>query len=466
MYKTLRYINLSRINYSKILFLLTIAIFPSCESFVELELPDSQLNASEVFTDVQTAEAAIGELYSRLRTESILAGDSNGIGFLLGLYADELTNFNVNDLMRIQFYQNSVIPSNYYIENWWKSSYSIIYSCNSAIEALNESSGISMEDRDRLLGQAYFVRSQLYYYLTEIFGDIPYTVTTDYQLNTRIPKTVREELLLQITADLLQAEELLTPQDGSGERIFADKNAVQAALARVYLEEGRYEEAEIYASKLIENPRYSINEPLSKVFLKDSPSTIWQFKPIEPGYNTLEAMAYTFSTNPPPNIALSDFLLDSFEVGDLRPTEWMQEVVDSMGVFSYSSKYKLKEPTPISAEYSIIYRLAEQYLIRAEARFRLNDLEGSAEDLNVIRSRAGLPGLSSDQISKETLAGEWYHEFFLEFGHRFISLKRLGLADQILGNHKSGWNPEDKLLPIPEKEIVINPSLKPQNPGY
>lgn len=447
------------------LMILCAALVQSCESFVDLDLPDSQINASEVFNDEQTARGAIGEIYSKLRDESLLMGGNNGIGFLLGLYSDELQNFNNSSLDTQEFYLNDVLPENTYVSSWWQSSYNLIYACNSAIVGL-EGSTLPNETRNSLLGQVLFIRSLIHYYLSEIYGDIPYILTTDYQTNSSVTKIDRSELVGFLINDLKNAENLLPQNDSSGENIYPTKVAAQALLARLYLTMGSWEQAEVYASKVISNSQFSFNISIQEVFKKDSPSTIWQLKPGQQGNNTLEAQTYIFTSLPPPNNALTEELINSFQIEDLRKDNWIQEVSDSSATYYHAFKYKLNQAGSSSGEYSIIFRIAEQYLIRAEARYAQGNFQAAAEDLNKIRSRAGLEDINSDAISTETIAEEWFHEFFTEFGHRFISLKRLELTDAILSVRKPGWNPEDKLLPLPEGELLINPNLEPQNSGY
>lgn len=446
------------------LFIFLCCICISCEDLVELDLPDSQLNASNVFQDEQTANSAIGELYARLRDDVLLTGSNKGVSFLLGLYTDELTNYNPNDLNRQQFFQNSILASNDYIENWWQKSYNLIYACNLAIEKL-EDSQLQSEKGNRLLGQALFIRSVVYYYLEEIYGDIPYTTTTDYEVNTHLNKTGATEVLGSVLADVEQAKGLLPQEDFSGDHTTITKSTATAFLARIALELKLWEMAKVYSSNLIENTSFTIDVSLDQIFLNNSPSTIWQLKSETPGANTHEGMNYIFFTAPPPNISLSNNLIVSFNSKDLRFQKWTKKIEDSVNAYYEPYKYRLNEPTPVSQEYSIMLRLAEQYLIRSEARFQLGDNEGALADINVLRSRAGLP-LLEGELSCENLALEWYHEFFTEFGHRFISLKRLDLANEILGIHKENWKETDSLLPLPDSEIIINPNLKPQNSGY
>jgi hypothetical protein len=113
-------------------------------------------------------------------------------------------------------------------------------------------------------------------------------------------------------------------------------------------------------------------------------------------------------------------------------------------------------------------RLAEQYLIRAEARANQDNTSDAIADLDTIRNRAGLPFISPD-ITKADLLNAIFHErqveLFSELGHRWLDVKRTGKADAIFGINKTGWAPEDALLPIPFKDRQRDPNLT-QNKGY
>ncbi|MNT42144.1 SusD family protein [compost metagenome] len=115
-----------------------------------------------------------------------------------------------------------------------------------------------------------------------------------------------------------------------------------------------------------------------------------------------------------------------------------------------------------------MFRLAEQYLIRAEARVYQGDLIGSKEDLNRIRTTAGLNptnAVTAEDIKTDILNQRRF-ELFTEFGQRFFDLKRTGKLDEILSVSKPGWNTTDSLWPLPALELNSNPNLNPQNPGY
>ena len=137
-----------------------------------------------------------------------------------------------------------------------------------------------------------------------------------------------------------------------------------------------------------------------------------------------------------------------------------------------SSKYKYRtNALAIAAnvaEQTLILRLAEQYLIRAEARARIGtNLTGARDDMNVIRSRAQATVSTSTLQSTllEEIALENRKEFFVEQGFRWFNLKRTGQADAVIGAIKPTYTPTSKLLPIPLVATDANPNLT-QNEGY
>ena len=101
----------------------------------------------------------------------------------------------------------------------------------------------------------------------------------------------------------------------------------------------------------------------------------------------------------------------------------------------------------------------------------LGNLTRAIEDLNVVRNRAQAPILEvfGNMVTQEDLLGiiikERRKEFFTEWGHRWLDLKRLHLATNILATHSSEWQPTDVLYPIPEEERMSNINLS-QNEGY
>ncbi|WP_121196115.1 RagB/SusD family nutrient uptake outer membrane protein [Mucilaginibacter gracilis] len=136
--------------------------------------------------------------------------------------------------------------------------------------------------------------------------------------------------------------------------------------------------------------------------------------------------------------------------------------------YYYFSKYKQKlTNTTATGEYVTYLRLAEQYLIRAEARAKQGNLAGAIADINVIRTRAGLLNTTAVLQPDILLAIEQERriELFGEYGHRWNDLRRTGRANAVLGALKTTWTANAALYPIPKTEIQNNSNLT-QNPGY
>ena len=123
----------------------------------------------------------------------------------------------------------------------------------------------------------------------------------------------------------------------------------------------------------------------------------------------------------------------------------------------------------------MVLRLAEQYLIRAEAEVNGagNGLGGAISDINAIRNRAGLPATTASTPAQVMAAimQERRIEFFAEWGHRWLDLKRTGRVDSVmtiatpLKNAGTKWQSFQQLYPIPANERAFDPNLT-QNPGY
>ena len=159
--------------------------------------------------------------------------------------------------------------------------------------------------------------------------------------------------------------------------------------------------------------------------------------------------------------------MDSFEPGDLRKTNGIGTEITNGQTTYYPLKYKIKSGTPV-AEYYTVLRLSEQYLIRAEAEARKNDIDPAVTDLNIIRQRANLPNIPTTIDNQACLAyieKERRIELFAEWGNRWLDLKRTGRSEAVLSLVKSNWQASDTLYPIPQIDIQNDPHLD-QNQGY
>src|SRR5690606_38892988 len=339
---------------------------------------------------------------------------------------------------------------------------------NAIIEGVTNSSRLQTEIKNQLKGEALFVRALLHFYLVNMFGDIPYVMTTDYNQNNVVSRTPTLEVYQKLKQDLEESINLLGVAYITTDRTRPNKATAQALLARVYLYNGNYSDAVNMSTIVLNNSSmYVMESNLENTFLKSSSSTIWQFSPGASGANTYEGTTYIFLEGPPNKVSLLTDFVSQFNDNDLRKAHWIKAVTNGSETWYHAFKYKQNNNSGSSVEYSILFRIEEQYLIRAEAKVKTGDIAGACEDLNKIRNRVGLPNVevTSQEELLDAILQERKFEFFTEFGHRFFDLKRFGKLDEALVN-KPGWNSTDKLWPIPISEILINPNLNPQNPGY
>lgn len=462
------YKNMHFLGSSKLLVLvLILMMFSSCEKAIEPEFPDFLISEESVFEDASTANAAIANIYAGLRDISPVNGSSSGISALLGLYADELDYYRSISPIDYAFYNHIVLPNNTALTDFWNSSYSLIYNANAILEGL-ENSPLSDSEKTPLLGEALFLRAYLHFYLAQLFGDIPYIKTTDYKSNASVSRMPLETVYLEMEKDLIQAKGLLNDMDNSGERTRVSKGVASAMLARLYLFTKQWEKAFTESNSLIFNGSYGWQLDLNHVFLKESSSTIWQLKPEFEGAGTKEGETFIFDFGPPSLYALNDNFILDFEPGDLRLETWTREVSDGTNSWFHPYKYKQNMFGASSTEYSILFRLAEQYLIHAVSALELGNLQEAKSNIDVIRLRAGLEPTTanSPEECRNELLHQWKYEFFSELGHRWFDLKRTGKAGPVLSPLKLGWKATDTLLPIPASELILNPNLNPQNAGY
>ena len=437
----------------------------SCQDFVEVDMPNSQLPSDGVFESNSTANAAVANLYAQMREGGFLSGGHNGLTFLLGLYSDELTSFSSGAEEAFSFFTNNLLPSNGTVQSHWNSAYNQIYAANVIIAKAGNSQSLTEEQKAKYRGEALFFRGLNHFYLAQLFGDVPYVVETDYKVNSAISKMSYNDVMTNVIIDLEDAANLLPVEYSTEDRARVNKDVAKALLARIYLYNGMWAEASNMASAVINNPMYELDTIESK-FLRGSTETVWQLASAYDGKNTEEGALFIIESAPPQTSAITNALLEEFEAGDLRKQQWLGSV-SSSETWYFPLKYKERNDTASSLEFSIVFRLSELYLIRAEARIRQGELSSGKDDLDAIRAIAGL-GASSANTQTDLLTAVLHErqvELFTEQGHRFFDLKRFGKVNEAL-SFKPSWSATDVLWPLPQADLLLNSNLLPQNTGY
>ncbi|SEW21296.1 Starch-binding associating with outer membrane [Chitinophaga sp. YR573] len=467
------------------LLLITIVLFLfGCTKYVEVNPPITSTNSSLVFKSDATAIAAVNNLYVVMSQQGINSGVTS-LSLYASLSADDLSVFSgADDPILTAYYKNSLSASQNLGPDYWTNTYSsLIYTINSALDGLDATSELTPTVKEQLVGQCKFLRAFYYFNLVNLYGDVPLVLTTDYKKNASIARASQNTVYEQIILDLKDADSLLydgyldgTLLNSSTERIVPNKWAAKALLARCYLYTKDWVNAENESSQVIANTALYDTVSLNNVFLANSKESIWQLQSVSSSVtNTSDAYLFILPADGPNNFSnkvyLNSYLVDAFESGDQRFQNWVA-FVEAGGVkYYYPDKYKVNDVGSEVTERTVVLRLAEQYLIRAEARTQLENLPEAITDLNVIRVRAGLAPLINNNDKAELMSKivhERQVELFTEYGHRWFDLKRLNHADNVLQPEKgASWQSTDQLYPIPASEIAKNTSLSgKQNPGY
>ncbi len=451
--------------------LLLIAGISSCKKFVEIPPPQTALTNSSVFSSNSTANAAQLAIYSNFAGNVSFYLSSN-----TGESADEFIAYPLLGSDEISLSENELLSNNGNTYVIWSSLYALIYQSNLALDALATSSSISSNVNHQLTGEAKYSRALMYFYLVNLFGDVPLVITSHYSNSAQAARATKDKIYQQIVSDLKDAQDLVNKNyvgaDGvtqiSTSKLRPNRAVVRALLSRVYLYMNDYQNSQVESSYIIDSCNYHLVPDLNKVFLINSDEAIFQIT--YPPVNSADGYLY-ISQNTARTI--NPLLLNSFEDGDQRKTAWIDSLQSGFTTYYYPYKYKVSSASAPITELTTLFRLSEQYLIRAEAEAHQSNYTAAINDLNMIRNRAGLGNYGGSTNNETEILSAILHERRVEFfseGHRWLDIKRTSSVDSVMKIAtplKGGvqWNTIQQLWPIPQSEIVSDPYLT-QNTGY
>jgi hypothetical protein len=472
--------------------LLSGLLVAGCNKMLDIKDPVNSITTNQVFQSDEQASIALNGLYSYLISGGELEVNSlgqlgndlysaGGITLAAGHSADELyhPSLSGDDSYYAEMTARMTLQKLGYSTKLWKSAYKGIFNANALIEGVKAATSKEFTEayRKRVLGEALAVRAMGYFYLVNLFEKIPLALSIDYNDTRKLPSASPGVVYQQIINDLEEASGYLSENyDGNNvERIRINKWYVKAMLARVYLFTKNYEKAWQHANDVISKTDLFQLESLNNVFGISSREVIFQLKQINiaPIRGNATPEGYVLRSR-----YLTPMLMNAFEAGDNRKTAWTAAIPSGPFVPAgfFSAKYKINSSNAVvggvRSEYYVVMRLAEMYLIRAEANMLRNAGNKNAviDDLNAIRVRAGLNNLSytlTDQQVTDAIAQERRIELFAEWGHRWLDLKRTNKATTVLSEiaYKQPWSQHQLLYAIPPEEILWDNQLS-QNIGY
>jgi hypothetical protein len=426
----------------------------SCKKFLE-ETPNNALPTETAITDAGTARAAIIGAYDRLQEYYAASYPT------LGTITTDNVVFNGTLSQYLQLDQNAIPTDNVITVAAYQGIYRAINSANSVIAyvpAVNDPT-LSNAEKDRILGEAYFIRALSYFDLARGWGGVQIQLepTTSLDGLKGIKRSTLDQTYDHVLADLVRAEALL-PEDATT-RNRAQKSTVFALRARLHLYREQWADAENYATQVINNPKFALVKPYNAFFTAPFQSTEsvleLAFSPNDRNafwnlwYPSSAGGQYTLK----PSEALVNKLNDPL-VGGSR-----KSLLAGTGNAVYGVLYNT---AGTSTDPAYLIRISELYLIRAEARAHLGKLTEAATDLNTIRLRAEVPPTQASTQAALLLAIEAENavEFAFE-AHRWFDLTRTRRAEAVLGlSNRNFW-----LFPLPLSDVQSDPDLT-QNPGY
>ena len=430
----------------------------SCSDFLDVKPKESVSDDQTIFDAASSLTAVLG-IYNGLANGSYYGTSFQSIGYLAG---DNIVWTGSQSQVQ-EFINHNVKGDNSTISTVWVAIYRTINRANNVLAKVPEVTDAALTTalKNQYLGEAYFARALSYFDLARVYGGVP--LITEPTLkptdNSGIAKATVDQVYAQVLADLLAAEPLL-PE--TTDRYRATRKTVWALLSRFYLYRNDDVKAEEYASKLIDDAaNYKLVKPYNAFFANNVRGT--QESVFEIFYNgTTEQNGHRGQWQPQSNGGTRQWapndvlvgLLNDPAVGGTRSTLVAKDNQNRW----YGNLYYRTPPL----DPSFVIRIAELYLIRAEARANQEDLEGAIDDLDAVRDRAGLEGTTAETQEEIILAieNERRVEFALE-PHRWFDLVRTGRAQTVLNI----TDPNKLVLPLPADQILVDKALK-QNDGY
>lgn len=486
--------------------LVATSLFAACTDFLD-KVPYEDPSA-EALTDEASAVALINGAYQplqrpklynmRIWTLDIIAGNSEvgAGGGTDGIETITLANFV------------ATADNTSALDIWRGPNPGILY-CNTVLESV-PAMDIDADLKNRILGEARFLRAHYYFILVQLFGDVPMSISTPQPGDNLMPSrtdrmTIYNEVIIP---DLKEAVNLLPVRESySGSDIGrASKGAAAGMLAKVYLTLGMYEES-LAMSMLVEELGYMLNADYSDAFggeerHKNTGESLFEvqyYGLTKAGFWDDENQASWLSTYMGPrnsgwvggaygwNQPTQEFV-DSYEEGDLRKDKTiLYEGCPPFDGMQYKASWsntgynvrKFLVPLSVSPDYNtnsagfVVLRFADVLLMKAEALNELGRTQEAEEPLYRVRRRAGLTNRSDvEGLSQAAMREKIRHERRIELafeGHRWFDMVRWDggqyALDFLHTIGKSNAAVKHLLFPIPQKERDANPNLT-QNPGY
>lgn len=449
--------NKFKINIKNWLFVgASMAFIMACDSQLDVK-PAQTIDESTALSTQQDVEVTLIGAYDGLGSVDLYGGAVQYFGELMGDEAE--VRFGGTFSTLDELWRKTVTTTNTQTQATWLRAYSTINRTNNVLGALDK---VGADKKAQIEGEARLIRGLVYFDLVRFWGkawgDGDNNANLGVPLVTSPTKVVTEAddksrasvaaVYTQVIEDLTKAESLLADVSDAG---FASKNAAQAILARVYLQQGNYAAARDAANKVISSNKFDLSPTFAEAFDDATNEDETIFKLIvtdQDGSNAMNTYFAPSSYQGRGDIRVQTKHLSLYSTNDERASFFVRASNNN-----FTAKF-IDQYGDVP-----VVRLAEMYLIRAEANQRLNTSIGATplQDVNKVRARSGAAALT--EASLANILAERRLELAFE-GQLLHDSKRVkkSVGTLAFGDNKL-------VLPIPQREIDTNKALV-QNPGY
>jgi starch-binding outer membrane protein, SusD/RagB family len=467
--------------------------------------PRSQADSESALTTPEGFDAAVNGIYERLQSVVLYGRDMLAVSEALSDNA-QFTNKSgrlVNENRNVASASFGTATAG---GATWQTAYFGINQANLVLDNISKVSFAVADTgrRNSLQGQAYFLRALLYHDLSRIYaydpgaevaaqnrGGVPLLLIgiADQSKITFPDRSPVADVYKQIYADLQNAIATFARTNAAAPA-YGNRQAAQLLFSRVALYNRDYATAVRYATdaiagtiKLSDNASY-----IGGWRAPRHPESLFEIQYIVAeniGVNTSLQTSYTtlvrlgergttggFGDLVPTTAFIADLESEKSATGqvlDIRRQLYELGTTGRGTAFIETTKFLGKNGT-INLDNVPVLRISEAYLNRAEANAQLGNFTAALADLNIIRTRCGLPALTTTTIANTAILPEILRQARLEFGfegHRWFDLKRLG-QNVVKATAQGGGltNTDFRILaPIPLNELSTNKNIR-QNFGY
>jgi len=484
--------------------LLVLLTASSCEDWLNL-YPENAQTTDQYWQTKEDVLAVVAAGYVKLQKSVdrlFVWGEIRGNGIsIYNTSADD----NIEAALDLQ--EMDILTKNLYAK--WGPMYEIINIANSVIkyapEVVGRDESFSEEQMNSYLSEAYFLRSLAYFYLVRTFRDVPLILEpyVNDEQEYEIPQSSADVVLDRITEDLkhaLSSAKEFFPEIDYDNPVYskgrATKWAIYSLLADIYLWRGLYDDCIRCCDYVIQSGRVGlISKDLwfTNFFPGNTNESIFE---IQYDYNLGQTNDFIkwFSTDRKYRFSMDTYSLyfATQELGDIRGDGASISLKDYsvwkyLGIYVDITATAERATSTQNDQNYILYRLAEIYLMKAEALAMKGDFQAATEMVGKIRHRAGIEEalvapttelemlkLILDERGRELFAegkrwfdllriariGDYkYIEFFISEVIKVIPLNKVAIVSSKL------IDPNAHYLPVHQDELDVNTQLV-QNPYY